>query len=454
MSKTPAKEHRSYALPIAIMFALFFMIAFVTGYQNPLGEVIKKMTGGNPVLSQLGTLANFIAYAFMGYPAGKLLEKKGYRMTALYAVTVGFTGVLITFLSGMIETEGEGATHAVIVYLIGAFVAGFSMCMLNTVVNPMLNSLGKDQKQGNQLVQFGGTCNSLGATLAPVIVGGLIGGSASTIASANPVFYMAMAIFALAFVIIYFSDLPEDPELGKKKDPRNQPKVSGALRYSNLRWGLAAIFCYVGIEVGIANWTMQYLTASNEVITGNPEFEAAAIAGTVVGMYWLFMLCGRFIGGVIGGKVSSRAMLTATSLTAIVLLVLGITVTGKTVGFVGFDSGHMLFSTVNVPLSAIFFVCCGFCTSVMWGAIFNLSVEGLGKYTAIASGLFMVMVCGGGILPTIQGFIANSTILGSFWLTVALAAYLLIYALFLSHPDKKEPQHKEELTEDGAVAEL
>ena len=179
--KTP-QAHRSYALPIAIMFALFFMIAFVTGYQNPLGDVIRKMTGGNAVLSQLGTLANFIAYAFMGYPAGKLLERKGYRVTALWAVTVGFMGVLITYMSGYIT---ENNTHAVVVYLIGAFIAGFSMCMLNTVVNPMLNSLGKDQKQGNQLVQFGGTCNSLGATLAPVIVGGLIGGSASTITSAH-----------------------------------------------------------------------------------------------------------------------------------------------------------------------------------------------------------------------------------------------------------------------------
>ncbi len=432
MSKTTAKEHRSYKLPIAIMFALFFMIAFVTGYQNPLGEVIKKMTGGNVVLSQLGTLANFIAYAFMGYPAGKLLENKGYRITALSAVSVGFVGVLITYLSGFVGAD----TTAVIVYLIGAFVAGFSMCMLNAVVNPMLNSLGRDQKQGNQLVQFGGTCNSLGATLAPVIVGGLIGGSASSIASANPVFYMAMGIFAAAFLVIYFSNLPESPELGKKRDKAAEPRVAEALKYSNLRWGLVAIFCYVGIEVGIANWTMQYLVSDQNIELANPGFTAAAIAGTVVGMYWLFMLIGRFIGGLVGGKISSRAMLTFTSVAAIVLLVLGITVSGEA-SFIGFDSANMLFSTVNVPLSALFFVCCGLCTSVMWGAIFNLSVEGLGKYTAIASGLFMAMVCGGGILPAIQGIFAKDSILGSFWLIVVLSAYLLLYALYLSRPDKK-----------------
>ena len=181
-SKTNARQG-SFALPIAIMFALFFMIAFVTGYQNPLGDVIKQMSAGNAVMSQLGTFCNFIAYAIMGYPAGKVLQNKGYRFTALAAVSVGFIGVAITYVSGMIADTNV----ALGVYMLGALVAGFSMCMLNTVVNPMLNSLGKDEKQGNQLLMFGGSCNSVGATLAPVIVGGLIGGSASSIASANPV---------------------------------------------------------------------------------------------------------------------------------------------------------------------------------------------------------------------------------------------------------------------------
>ena len=436
----------SYTLPIAIMFALFFMIAFVTGYQNPLGEVIKNMAGGNIFLSQLGTLANFIAYACMGYPAGIILEKKGYRMTSLWAVTVGFAGVLVTYLSGMIPDN----THAVVVYLIGAFIAGFSMCMLNTVVNPMLNSLGRNQKQGNQLVQFGGSFNSLGATLAPVIVGGLLGGEASTISSADPVFYLAMSIFALAWVVLYLAKLPEAEDFGRKKE---KIKAAGAFRYSNFTFGVAAIFCYVGIEVGIANWTFQYLS-SDYIGEVNNGFEAAAIAGTVVGIYWLLMLVGRLIGGAVGGKVSSRAMLTVTSLVAVVLLILGISTAETVVPFIGFDSKHMLFSVVNVPLNSIFFIACGLCTSVMWGSIYNLSVQGLGKYTAVASGLFMTMVCGGGILPALQGLIADGSVLASFWLPTALCIYLLCYALFLSRPSKNAPQEPERLYEDGHVAEV
>lgn len=445
-TETTRQKRGNYALPIAIMFALFFMIAFVTGYQNPLGEVIKNMAGGNAILSQLGTLANFIAYACMGYPAGIILEKRGYRVTALWAVTVGFAGVLVTYLSGLIDDN----TTAVVIYLIGAFIAGFSMCMLNTVVNPMLNSLGKNQKQGNQLVQFGGSCNSLGATLAPVIVGGLLGGEASTISSANPVFYLSMAIFALAWVVLYLANLPEAPGLGKKKE---RVQVGRAFRYSNFTFGVIAIFCYVGIEVGIANWTFQYLS-SDFVGEVNNGFEAAAIAGTVVGIYWLLMLVGRLAGGAVGGKVSSRAMLTTTSLIAIVLLILGICTAETIVPFIGFDSKHMLFSVVQVPLNSIFFIACGLCTSVMWGSIYNLSVEGLGKYTAVASGLFMTMVCGGGILPALQGLIADGSVLASFWLPAALCVYLLCYALFLSRPPKNLPIEEEHLYEDGHIAEV
>ncbi|MDE5790716.1 MAG: MFS transporter [Muribaculaceae bacterium] len=430
MVEKSQREKRNFALPIAIMFALFFMIAFVTGYQNPLGSVIEKMSNGNRLMSQLGTFANFIAYAFMGYPAGILLQNKGFRVTALWAVTIGFIGVAITYISGFI---GSDAT-AVTIYLVGAFVAGFSMCLLNSVVNPLLNSLGSTPKQGNQLVQFGGSFNSLGATLAPVIVGGLLGGEASTISSANPVFYLAMAIFALAFLVLYFSKLPESPDLGKK---REKIQVSKAFTYTNFTFGVLAIFCYVGLEVGIANWTLQYLEKSPDVISNN-IMESAAIAGTVVGIYWLLMLIGRFLGGVIGGKISSRAMLAVAALGVMALIAVGIFTSETIVSFIGFSSSEFAFGVVKIPLNAVFFVLCGFFASVMWGAIFNLSVTGLGKYTAVASGIFMVMVCGGGVFPAIQSLIASNSIIASFWVPFCLAAYICIYALFLSRPKNTE----------------
>ena len=418
-------------LAIAIMFVLFAMISFVTGLQNPMGIIVKAQFGATNAMSQLGNLANFIAYAFMGLPAGFILKKYGYKVTSMAAVAVGFIGVGISWLSGVAESFG--------VYLTGAFVSGFSMCMLNTVVNPMLNTLGGGGNRGNQLIQFGGSLNSLAATIVPVLVGYLIGDAASArISDANPALFIAMGIFALAFIIIAFSRIPE-PELEAAKaaaaaghqEEGTMASIKGALAHKNLVFGVIAIFLYVGIEVGIPNIANLYMTSDGEGIS-------AAVAGTVVGMYWLLMLCGRLLGGVLGGKVSSKTMMTIVSSVAIVFLLIGMFLPDTRVMFPAINS-NLSFSMVEIPLGVVFFVLCGLCTSVMWGSIFNLAVEGLGKYTSIASGLFMVMVCGGGVLPVIQGAVADKAgYIDSYWVLIAALAYILWFALAGSKVNKVE----------------
>lgn len=418
-------------LAIAIMFFLFAMISFVTGLQNPMGVIVKSQFEATNAMSQLGNLANFIAYAFMGLPAGFVLKKYGYKITALAAVAVGFIGVGISFLSGIAESFA--------VYLTGAFVSGFSMCMLNTVVNPMLNTLGGGGNRGNQLIQFGGSLNSLSATIVPVLVGYLIGevSAQTAISDANPALFIAMGVFALAFIIILFSRIPE-PELeaaNNATEPQEKmtKSISKALSHKNLVFGVIAIFLYVGIEVGIPNIANLYMT-SDEIGM------SAGVAGTVVGMYWLLMLVGRLIGGAIGGKVSSKAMLAVVSTIAIIFILTGMFLPGTMVKFPAINS-DLSFSMVDIPLGVVFFVLCGLCTSVMWGTIFNLSVWGLGKYTSIASGLFMVMVCGGGVLPVIQGAIADRfNFIDSYWVLVAALAYILIFALSLSKTPAKKAE--------------
>ena len=418
-------------LAIAIMFFLFAMISFVTGLQNPMGIIVKAQFGASNAMSQLGNLANFIAYAFMGLPAGFILKKYGYKVTSLAAVAVGFIGVGISWLSGVAESFG--------VYLTGAFVSGFSMCMLNTVVNPMLNTLGGGGNRGNQLIQFGGSLNSLAATIVPVLVGYLIGDAASArISDANPALFIAMGIFAVAFIIIALSRIPE-PELEAaraaaaegRQEEGTMASIRGALSHKNLVFGVIAIFLYVGIEVGIPNIANLYMTSDGIGIS-------AAVAGTVVGMYWLLMLCGRLLGGVIGGKVSSKAMMTIVSSVAIIFLLIGMFLPDTKVMFPAINS-NLSFSMVEIPLGVVFFVLCGLCTSVMWGSIFNLAVEGLGKYTSIASGLFMVMVCGGGVLPVIQGAVADAfNYIDSYWVLIVALVYLLWFALSGSKVSKVE----------------
>ena len=398
---------------IGICFFLFAMVSFVTGLQNPMGIIAKAQFGATNFMSQLGNAANFIAYAFLGLPAGFLLKGKGYKFTALAAVTVGFVGVGISYLSGVFGSFP--------IYLLGAFVSGFSMCMLNTVVNPMLNTLGGGGNRGNQLIQIGGSCNSLSATIVPVLAGLLIGEvtEKTQVADVNLALFIAMAIFAAAFLIILFSEIPE-PELEAAAASNEEKEgvvdsIKGALSYKHFVFGAIAIFLYVGIEVGIPNIVNLYLTDVNGLNI------ATGVAGSIVGAYWFLMLCGRLVAGVIGGKVSSRAMMTAVSAAGIVLLLAGMFLPETlTVALLG----------AQIPVSVLLFVACGLCTSVMWGATFNLAVEGLGKYTSIASGLFMVMVCGGGILPLLQGAVADAAgYVQSYWVLVAALAYTLWFAL-------------------------
>ena len=404
-----SKGQKVNMLPIVVMFLLFFMIAFVTNFAGSMGVIVKSQFGASNAMAQLGTLANFIAYAVMGVPAGVILKRRGYKFTSLLAVSVGFIGVGVQWLSGYAESFG--------VYVLGAFIAGFSMCLLNIVVNPMLNTLGGGGKRGNQLIQFGGSCNSIGGTLAPIILGYLIGGTAAqaNVGDAAPAMLAAMLIFLLAFVIILLTKIPE-PHIETAEQraavKANKDKYS-PLSFRHFVLGAIAIFFYVGVEVGIPN-------TANLYMSNNPAV-GPAIAGTVVGLYWLMMMFGRLIGGTIGGKVSSKAMLTTVS---------GLGILMRLCIMLFPETWVVTFEGVQLPISMILMFLCGLMTSVMWGAIFNLAAEGLGKYTPAASGIFMALVCGGGILPFFQNLLADHTnYLISYLVPIAGLLYILFYAL-------------------------
>lgn len=414
------------SIAIITMIFLFGMISFVTNLAAPMGIVLKNQFDVSNALGMLGNFGNFIAYAVMGIPSGILLQRVGYKKTALIAVAIGFIGVGIQFLSGHSSPE-----MAFAVYLIGAFVAGFSMCLLNTVVNPMLNKLGGEGNKGNQLIQVGGSFNSVMATITPMFVGILIAGSIekATISQIFPVMYTAMAVFAFAFFVLLFVRIPE-PNAAATTEPIST-LMKGALKFRHFVLGAIAIFVYVGIEVGVPGTLNLFLT--DPVEKGGAGI-ASTISGFVVGTYWFLMLIGRLAGASLGAKVSSKAMLTFTSALGLILVFLAIfSSTGTLVNLPVLQqsaTGGLSFGFAEVPINAMYLVLVGLCTSIMWGGIFNLAVEGLGKYLAAASGLFMVLVCGGGILPVIQGWVADvAGFMASYWVIIAALAYLLYYGL-------------------------
>lgn len=416
-------KKQSNLLAIIVMIFLFGMISFVTNLASPMGDILKYQFNVPNWMGTLGVFANFIAYAIMGFPAGSLLQKYGYKKTALVAIAVGFVGVGIQTLSGTVESFG--------VYLLGAFIAGFSMCLLNTVVNPMLNKLGGGGNKGNQLIQAGGSFNSLCGTAVIILTGLLIpeGIKNAQISNVFPLMYAALAIFAFAFVVISLTSIPETKhEVSVKKAEASK---YSALSFRHFTLGAVAIFVYVGVEVGVPNILQKWLQNPDLNVLGG-GVNAEAVAGSVTATYWLLMLFGRLLGAVIGSKVSAKSMLTVASFIGLGLTLGAMFSPSVAVNLPVFN-GAAGVGLVSVPVNAALLVLIGLCTSVMWGGIFNLAVEGLGKYTEKASGIFMALVCGGGILPLLQNAIVDFTggtgYLVSYWVIVAGLAYLLFYAV-------------------------
>ena len=473
---------------IVTMCFIFAMISFVTNMAVPFGNIWKSQYEW---ASMMGNMMNFAAYLFMGIPAGKMLVKVGYKKTTLIALATGFIGIVIQWLSSRPFFGGS----AIYIYLLGAFICGFCVCMLNTVVNPMLNILGGGGNKGNQLIQTGGTLNSLAGTLTPFVAGALIGTitKKTSMADVAPLLFIAMGVFLVAFLIIAAVKIPEPA--GERENVKYE---HSALSFRHLKLGIIAIFFYVGIEVGIPGVMLSFFADTKEAGAGI-LVNGALIGGAFAAVYWLLMMVGRFLSTLISGKISTKTQITTVSIVAILLVLCAIFTprnTGinapsfiynpesKTIGILvdngltreaaeqyiqnptaeaiapylvdladSFnlkdDDGSYIAEvqekgletviaerlvasqeTPKIPLSAIFLILCGICTSIMWGGIFNLSVEGLGKYTEQASGLFMTMVVGGGIMPLIQDFLSRGVgYMASYWLVVAMLVYILFYAL-------------------------
>jgi len=427
---TQTTQKRS-TVAIVTMFFIFAMISFVTNMAAPFGNIwgFKYDWAG-----MAGNLMNFTAYLFMGIPAGNMLIRYGYKKTSLIALAVGAIGLGIQLLSSVaggnvVVIGGETPVYLnLFIYLLGALVCGFCVCMLNTVVNPMLNLLGGGGNKGNQLIQTGGTLNSLAGTLTPLLVGMLVGTltKETTMSAVAPLVVTGIVIFVLAFIIISFVKIQEPQANLQKVKYEHSP-----LAFRHCLLGVIAIFFYVGIEIGIPGELNAWISREN--------FEgAAAVAGSLAALYWLMMLVGRFLSSIISGKVSTRAQMITVSTVAIIFVLIAIFLP-EDITFKSPEIKALNIMSGQVPLKCLFLFLCGLCTSVMWGGIFNLATEGLGKYTAKASGLFMTMVVGGGIMPYIQDWIGRTAgYVASYWLVVAMLVYILYYSLIGSKNVNKD----------------
>ena len=377
------------------MTSLFFIWGAIVSLNDILIPHFKGLFQMNYAETMLIQFCFFGAYFLMAIPASLLIERIGYKKgISVGLVTIGLGALIFLPASWLVSYP---------LFLFGLFTMATGSVILQVVANPYVIILGKPETASSRLNLAQGI-NSLATTLAPLAGGFLILGHYDTpkeAAAAVEGPYVGLAIFAfLIAVIFFFLKLPKVLETDGVKVKGN------VLKFRQLRLGVIALMLYVGAEVAIGSFIVNFLGEAN--IAGFAEKKAA----TYIPLYWGGLMIGRFLGSAILQKTSAQKVLCLSALASVFLLA----VTILTNGYVA------MWAMLSV----------GLFNSIMWSNIFTLSVSGLGKYTNKASGILVMAPVGGAILPLLQGILADMPAIGlhlSYILPLSCYAFIIYYAV-------------------------
>lgn len=424
---------KTYSLgPFAVLTFIYFIVGFLTTvngqFQGPLK--IAFLSEADELRNTLTTLISF--FFFLGYLVnsslgGRWINAHGYKPTLLRALGVMIGGLLMYALSSLfvslfphaaVRIGQDSVSYGYFIFLIGSFLMGTSAALLQVVINPYIAAYELPNTQPVQRVNIVCAINSLGTTIAPFFVTGVIfsGVSLSEVTSDQLLIPFLLIALSIVLTTLVTSRLAL-PDLAGTRSVSPQTKQRSIWSFRHLTLGVIAIFFYVGTEVSIgvnvnlhameqieAGMGLNFLGKHHLMLWGL-DFGIPALLAT---LYWGGLMVGRIIFSFFN-NISSRVMLTGTTIVATLLI------------FVA-----MLTNNLWVLISV------GLCHSVMWGCIFTLAVKGLGEYTSKASGVFMMGVFGGAVIPLLQGVLADA--LGSWQWTWTLALgcelVMLAYALW------------------------
>ena len=400
------EKKTNYLGPFLTLVFLFFIVGFLTTantqFQGPLKEAFLSGAGGlKNTFATLITFSWFLAYPLAGPVGSRWVDRRGYKTTLIRGLAVMACGLVLFFLSSWFTVRFEDSAFRVgqavipvgfVIFLLGSFIVGASATILQVVLNPYLNACEVPGTQAIQRMAIGGTANSVGTTVAPYFVTGIVfGGLAMEDISVRqlmiPFFVLAAVIVAVALILSRF----RLPDIAGTRAQDGEKLEKSVWSFRHLTLGVVAIFFYVGVEVCIGGNINLYAIEKG--------LASPALLAT---LYWGGMLIGRAVGSSLS-KIPPRVQLTVTTVTAFVLVLLAILLDNPWI------------------LAAV-----GLFHSIMWGAIFTLAIQGLGKYTSAASGVFMIGVVGGAILPLCQGALAD--LIGGWRLSwaIVLAGELLM----------------------------
>ena len=404
--------------PFIFMVILMALIGFITSlnqqFQAPLKETFLAESGAlKNAFATFITFSFFLSYLLIGPVSARYLQRCGYKKTLLKGIVVVAFSLIVFELSALsFQWIGEGSLNHITIgsiqlplgyflFLIGSFVSGTGLTYLQSSVNPYVVVCNVPHTTGVTRQNIAGTGNSLMTTLVPLFVGLVIfGGKEGSELEVSTIF-LPMAILILFVGLLYFgvrtTNLPELPNTTETKGEHLEHSV---FSFRHLTLGVIGIFMYVGCEVCVG---------SNIVLYAQQDLGISyEMAVKWASLYWFSMLVGRFFSSFLS-MIKAHIQLAVSTFCAGLLVVLAILL-------------KMPWLLIGV----------GLFHSLMWGAIFSLSLEGLGKYTARATGVLLMGVVGGAILPFTQGLLADlfHSWTWTWLLIIAGEVYMLYYALW------------------------
>ena len=387
---TPNKTETNYLGPFMTMVFLFLIVGFLTTangqFQGPLKAAFLSDAGNlKNTLATLITFSWFLAYPACGGLGSKWIDHHGYKGTLIRGLVVMTAGLLLFFLSSWFTVQyPDAALHigdrripgGFFIFLLGSFVVGASATILQVVINPYLSACSVKGTQAVQRLAIGGTANSVGTTIAPYFVSGIVfGGLALEDVQIRQLMVPFLMLVAVVLLIVFVLLRLSLPDIEGTHNEAGEKLEKSVWSFSHLTYGVVAIFFYVGCEVCIGTNINLYVMEDLGI-----EVSTVTLMAT---LYWGGLLVGRLLGSTLS-KIHPRVQLTFTTVMASLLVILAM--------------------IINNPWVL---VAVGLFHSIMWGCIFTLSVAQLGKYTSVASGVFMIGVVGGALLPLFQGVLAD-----------------------------------------------
>ncbi|OUJ72937.1 sugar MFS transporter [Hymenobacter crusticola] len=453
VATTSAETTRGYFVPMAAMTALFFLFGSVTNFNDVLMPYLKDVCQLTDLQSSLVQSAFFGAYFLMSLPAGRILEKVGYKRGIVLGLLVMAGGALL------FVPAANSRTFSLFLTALGLLGAGVTL--LQVAANPYVAVLGS-ARQAASRVSIVGVANNLGGTISPLLGGMLLfGGSAVLKArlAALPLErrlteeaalvktpYLGLAVFLAVLASIFFllrlpdiESIPADDSAPADMPATGQGRRS-ALDFRHLVLGIGAIFLYVGVEVGLGSFLIRY--GESQGISQLSDFTQALVRGlnvatnafailfgqspapidTTVGFtkavgavlvssYWFGSMVGRIVGIPLLRRFNDRLLLTGVCAAGAALVLASV-----------FSHGEAALWMV---------VLCGFCNSIMWPVLFPLAIKGLGIFTKQGSSYLIMAIVGGAIIPPLMGWVAThgGGLRVAFMLPALCYAYLLYYAV-------------------------